>query len=86
MAKEHAEQKETVAMSDCESISDEVGYQHEVQESADFDSEGKDLDDEQDESEDVVMSIVYELINLLESKSQRFGLRQIEASNIHEIV
>lgn len=59
MAEEHAEQQETAALNDCESGSDEVREEHREQESANFSpgfcGEGKDLDDEKDESEDIVM-------------------------------
>ena len=69
---ERAEQQETAVASDCESVSDEVGGQHEKRESADisddFDSESEesenpdedeDLDEseDQDESEDMGMSM-----------------------------
>lgn len=46
-------------MNDCEIVSDEVGEQNQEREnvdfSANFEREGKDLDDEQDKFEDVVM-------------------------------
>ncbi len=61
---ERAEQQETVAVGDCEGVSEEVGEQPKEQESADlsddFDSdsdETEDLDDEMDESEDQSMSL-----------------------------
>ena len=48
MAKEYAEQQETAAVSTCGSVSDEDREQHKEHESADFKSESKDLNDEQD--------------------------------------
>lgn len=61
MAEEHAEQQETVAVNDCECVSDKAREQYGKWESADlladFDSESMDLDDEQDEFKDVVMSM-----------------------------
>ena len=63
-AEEHDERQETATVSDCESVSEEVGEQPEEQESADllddFDDESEeteDLDDEMDESEDQGMSL-----------------------------
>ena len=64
MTEKHIEQRETAAVSDCESVSEEVGEQSEEQESTDFsddfDNESEkteDLDDEIDESEDQGMSM-----------------------------
>lgn len=48
VVEEHAEQRETAAVSDCESVSEEVGEQPEEQESTDF---SDDFDDESEESE-----------------------------------
>ena len=48
VTEEHAEQRETAAVSDCESASEEVGEQPEEQESTDF---SDDFDDESEESE-----------------------------------
>ena len=48
VVKEHAEQRETAAVGDCESVSEEVGEQPEEQESTDF---SDDFDDESEESE-----------------------------------
>ena len=71
-AAEHTEQHESAAVSDCESVSDEVGEQPEEQESTDFlddfdsgseesenPNEDEDLDEseDQDESEDMGMSM-----------------------------
>ena len=65
VTEEHAEQRETAAVSDCESASEEVGKQPEERESTDFSDdfddedtdEDEELDDEQDESEDQGMSM-----------------------------
>lgn len=60
-AEEHTEQRETAAVSDCESVSEEFGEQPEEQESTDFlddfdgeseESENPDEDEDLDESED----------------------------------
>lgn len=71
-AAKHTEQRETAAVSDCESVSNEVGEQPEEQESPDFsddfDSESEESEnpdeaedlnesEDQDESEDMGMSI-----------------------------
>lgn len=48
VTEECAEQRETAAVSDCESVSEEVGEQPEEQESTDF---SDDFDDESEESE-----------------------------------
>ena len=61
MVEENAEQQETAAVSDCESVSEEVGEQPDERESADFsddfdgdneESENPDEDEDLDESED----------------------------------
>ncbi len=64
VSEEHTEQRETAAVSDCESASEEVGEQPEEQESTDFaddfdneSDETEDLNDEMDESEDQGMSL-----------------------------
>ncbi len=58
------EQRETAAVNDCESVSEEVGEQPEEQESTDFSDdfddeseETEDLDDKMDESEDQGVSL-----------------------------
>ena len=50
MIEKHAEQRETAAVSDCESVSEEIGEQPEERESADF---SDDFDDENEESENL---------------------------------
>ena len=65
VAEDRAEQRETAAVNDCESASEEVGEQPEERESTDFSydfddedtDEDEELDDEQDESEDQGMSM-----------------------------
>ncbi|MDE7194168.1 MAG: hypothetical protein K2O14_09395, partial [Oscillospiraceae bacterium] len=70
VTKERAEQQETAAVGDCESVSEEVGEQSEEQESTDFSDdfdsdsdETEDLDDEMDETEDQGMSLGMQMNN-----------------------
>ena len=54
VAEEHTEQQEEAAVSDFESISEEVGEEPEERESADYsENEDEDLGEERDEAEDV---------------------------------
>ncbi len=62
----YTEQRETAAVSDCESVSEEVGEQPEEQENTDFsddfddeseESENPDEDEDQDETEDMGMAM-----------------------------
>ena len=60
MTEEHAEQQETFAVSDCESVFEEVGEQYDEQESTnfsgDFDGEGEAFENlNEDESEGMGM-------------------------------
>lgn len=63
VVEEHTERQETAAVSDCESVFEEVGEEPEEQESTDFsdnfDDEDEDLDEseDQDESEEMGMSM-----------------------------
>ncbi len=61
VAEEHAGQQETAAVSDCESVSNEVEEQPEEQESTDFsddfEAEDADEDEELDENQDEVMGM-----------------------------
>ena len=65
VTEEHTGQQEIAAVSDCESVSEEVGEQPEERESTNFSDdlepedtdEDEELDDEQDESEGMAMGM-----------------------------